>query len=150
MRKERMFNLVILAIVFVSIMSLPQAYASTRKNLPGPQIKPPTVATELISSVSNPSGSCGSFGLTGTYGNVMFGNGHVVVVLQNANPSNTYTVSVDRFTQGACDGSWQSVGSISTDQKGNGLLVQQLNLQLGHDYVFEFRDTQGSLVYATG
>ncbi|MGD0424110.1 MAG: hypothetical protein ABSA92_11720 [Candidatus Bathyarchaeia archaeon] len=53
------------------------------------------------------------------------------------------------MTQGACDGSWQSVGSVNTDQAGNGQLVQKLNLQSGQIYVFEFKDTQGKLVYAT-
>ena len=79
----------------------------------------------------------------------MVWNGNVVVELQDAHPTTTYTVTVDKFTQGACDGSWQSVGSINTDQTGNGLLAQKLKLQTGQSYVFRFIDAQGNLVYAT-
>jgi hypothetical protein len=143
MRKERMFGLLVLAIVAVSILSLPQAYAKAS----GPKTK--KGAMYLISSVSNPSGGCGNFGLTGSYGNVMVGNGAVTILLQDAHPSSKYIVSVDQFSQGACDGSWQSVGSVSTNQVGSGQLVQQLNLQPGQIYVFEFKDAQGGLVYAT-
>ena len=142
MRKERMFSLVVLAIVAVSIMSLPQAYAKA----PG---KANTAVNYRVSSTSNPSGNCGNFGLTGNYGDVRVRTGTVSVLLWNAHPSSTYTVSVDKLTQGACDGSWQSVGSISTDQAGNGQMLQKLSLQYGQWYVFEFKDAQGKLVYAT-
>ena len=144
MRKERMFRILVLAIVTVSILSLPQAYARGGGHY-GARI----TSMYVISSVSNPSASCGSFGLTGEYGNVMVWNGNVIVDLQSAHPSSTYTVSVDKFTQGSCDGSWQSVGSINTDQAGNGLLTQKLNLQSGHGYVFRLVDAQGNLAYAT-
>jgi hypothetical protein len=78
----------------------------------------------------------------------MFGNGQVIADLQSAHPSSTYTVSVDQFTEGACDGSWQSIGSVSTNQMGNGMLVEKFSLQSGQSYVFEFKDAQGNLVYA--
>ena len=142
MRKERMFRLLVLAIVAVSILSLPQAYAKA----PG---KTNTAVHYVISSTSNPSGNCGDFGLAGNYGEVIVRSGVVGVLLLNTHPSSTYTVSVDKLTQGVCDGSWQSVGSISTDQAGNGQLLQKLNLQYGQRYVFEFKDAQGKLVYAT-
>ncbi|MGD0424111.1 MAG: hypothetical protein ABSA92_11725 [Candidatus Bathyarchaeia archaeon] len=80
MRKGNMFRLLLLAIVAVSILSLPQAYAKA----PG---KASTTANYLISSASNPSGSCGDFGLTGTYGDVMVRNGVVFVLLWNAHPA---------------------------------------------------------------
>lgn len=147
MRRERMFRLLVLAIVVMSILSLPQAYAKGPPYAKGTYQNTPVMY--MVSSVSNPSAGCGHLGLTGTYGDVAVGNGRVVVELGNAHSNSTYTVSVDQFTQGACDGSWQSVGSVTTNQAGNGLLVQKLNLQSGHSYVFEFKDAQGNLVYAT-
>ena len=145
MRKERMLSFVMLAVALVTVLSLPQAYAKT--NYPGPQIGPPQTMA-LISSVTNPAGGCGYLGLSGIYGYVEYGNGKLTVGLQNAHPSSTYTVTVAKYSQGSCDGSWQSIGSLSTDHAGNGLLAQKSTLQYGQNYVFEFKDAQGNLVYA--
>jgi len=103
MRKERMFSIVVFAVVLVSTLSLPQAYAA-KKNYPGPQVGPPQTV-ELVSSVTNPTGGCGYLGLSGTYGYVRFGNGKLTVGLQNAQPNSTYMVTVDKYSQGSCDGS---------------------------------------------
>ena len=76
-------------------------------------------------------------------------NRAVIVVLENAHPNSTFAVSVNEFTRGTCVGSWEPVGSVTTDESGKGLLVQKMNLQSGHSYVFRFVDAQGNLAYAT-
>ena len=142
MRRERMFGLLALAIVMISALGVPQGYAK------GSSASPVKSVIQAIRSVSNPSAGCGNLELTELFGEVeMASNGRLIVVLENAHSSSSYAVSVD--AQGTCDGSWQSVGSINTDQAGNGQLVQNLKLNSGHSYVFEFTDAQGNLVYAT-
>lgn len=143
MKEERTLGMIALVIVLVSLLSLAQGYA----NGPNPIITGST--KEAIRSVSNPSGNCINLGLTNYHGSVVISHKHLYVYLYNANPNSAYNVLVGYMSsKNACDGTWQSLGSINTNNAGSGQLIQSFSLS-GHQYVFELRDGQGSAVYAT-
>jgi hypothetical protein len=140
-----MAGIVALAVILASLLGVQLSYAKT--------IAPPggVHTWVLIEAVSNPSGGCTNLGLSGGYGGVtLLPNNVIGVSLQHANPSSTYTVSVGYVqTNGGCDGTWQSVGSVNTNSAGYGTLTQKLKLPSGHSYIFEFNDSSGATVYAT-
>ena len=145
MNKEKMVGIVALAMLLVSLVGIQQGYAKGR----GPLGRPVT-AWVLVGSVSNPSGGCLNLGLNGAYGTVsILPKTGIQISLQHANPSSTYTVSVGYVEPGAGCGAWQSVGSVKTDSVGGGTLAQAFSLPSGFSYVFEFKDSAGSIVYAT-
>ena len=136
-----MAGIVALAVLLVSLVGIQQGYANN--NLPAPISGP-------IESVSDPSGGCLNLGLNGAYGTVTISLSRVSILLQDANPSSTYTVSIGYVqTGGGCDGTWQSVGSVNTDSVGSGTLAQWFRPESGYNYIFEFKDSAGSVVYAT-
>ena len=148
MRKEQIFGAAALVIVMVSLMAMPPGYARQR----GGQLGGHAIGANnrIIQAVSNPSGSCVNLGLGNGHGVVIYTLGRVVVSLQSANPSSTYSVSVGYVRSGgACDGTWQSIGSLSTDAAGNGNLTEPFHLSSGHKYVFELTDGAGTVVYAS-
>lgn len=142
-----MAGIVALAVILASLMGVQLGYAKTI----GRPISPVLHAWTLIESVSNPSGGCVNLGLGGGYGAVtILPNNVIEISLQHANPSSTYTVSVGYVqSNGGCDGTWRSVGSVNTDSAGFGTLAQELSLPSGHSYIFEFNDSSGAAVYAT-
>ena len=145
MNKERMAGIVALAVILASLLGVQLGYAKT--------IAPPGGVHKwaLIEAVSNPSGGCVNLGLSGGYGAVtILPNNVIEISLQHANPSSTYTVSVGYVqANGGCDGTWQSVGSLNTDSLGGGTFAQEFYLPIGYSYIFEFKNSAGSIVYAT-
>lgn len=152
MRKQRMFAMAFLLLVLVSVLSLPQGFAS--KAVAGKQTKPSAYSPQqytyvTVGAVSSPTASCGSLGVNGFYGNVLVTHGKLMIGLTFVNPSSTYSVAVSKSNAfGVCDGTWNSLGSVNTDGTGRGELVQKDGLSSG-SYVFEFTDSAGNLAYAT-
>lgn len=144
LNKGKIAGIVALAMLLVSLVGVQQGYARE-----GAPVLAPHVSQAVIESVSNPSGGCLNLGLDGSYGTVEISPYGLLIYLQHASPSSTYTVSYAYAqTGGACDGTWHSVGSVSTDGLGSGTLGQGLSLASG-SYMFEFKDSAGTTVYAT-
>jgi hypothetical protein len=142
LNKEKMVGIVALAMLLVSLVGIQQGYARQTE-------LPPRPVSALIESVSNPSGGCLNLGLNGGYGTVTISLDHVWIYLQHANPSSTYTISVGYMQTGVGCGAWQSVGSLNTDSLGGGTFAQEFYLPIGYSYIFEFKNSAGSIVYAT-
>ena len=143
MRKARMFPMIFLIMVLVAVLTLPQGFAKNFAN-------GPTWVNVPILGVSNPSGSCGDLGLRGYVGNVGMAGGRLHITLVKASPNNAYSISVGYVSSnGVCDGTWKSFGSIKTDQSGNGLLVPSTSLPSNHQDVLEFTDGSGNVAFAT-
>lgn len=151
MRNRRMFGMIAFTIILLSMLSLPQGFAKMSSG--SPVNRPYNRA--VIESVSDPSGGCvdvsflpNTFTYTDYYGLVTITSVYQTVRLQNAHPNSVYSVSIGYLNGNGCDGTWQSLGSISTDQAGNGYVVQHLNLK-SHQYQVQFKDSNGNVVYAT-
>jgi hypothetical protein len=146
-RKQTIFALACLSLVLVSVLSLPQGFARAVKDH---SPNPPQYSYVTVGAVSSSTGGCTNLELSGFFGDVLVTRGELMMGLIFANPSSsTFTVSVAQIkANGACDGTWKSLGSINTDQAGRGELIQKDGLTSG-SYVFEFRDSAGNLAYAT-
>lgn len=152
MRKESMFGMIAFTIMLLSVLGLPQGFAAN--NAPKPYH---AYNYAPIQSVSNPSASCveltslyDALNNTGNYGLVTITSKSQFVRAQNTNPNSVYSASIGYLnSKSVCDGTWKSLGSITTDQAGNGFLVQNLSLK-SNMYEVELRDSAGNLVYATG
>ena len=147
LNKGKFTGIIALTLILVSLLAFQQGYAIPKKNIsPLGGLHRWT----LVSSVSDPTGDCVDLGLNGGYGNIIIVSNRVVISLQHATPNSAFTISVGyQQTNGGCDGTWQPVGSLNTDNTGSGILVQQLSLPSGHSYIFEFHDSAGNLLYAT-
>jgi len=151
MRKRTIFALACLSLVLVSVLSLPQGFAKITSVRPSSHNS--TQYTDwTVGAVSSSTAGCTNLGLKGFYGDVLVTSGKLIIVLEFVNPSSTYSVSVAQVSQvkgdGACDGTWNSLGTINTGQGGVGGLTQKDKLASGW-YVFEFKDSAGTLAYAT-
>lgn len=144
MDKMRMAGFVTLVIALISLLGIPQGYA---KNIAPPGA--PSFPFAPIGSVTNPSGTCTNLGLAHGFGTVSVARHGYVIYLHNVDPHTSFSVSVGYLQNGVCDGTWQSVGPINTNSSGAGTLQLTLSLTSGHKYVFEFKDSAGTLIYAS-
>ena len=138
--------MIALAIFLVSVAGIPEGYGRDKGYVPGVQVWP----SRVLGSASNPTGDCTNLGLTGSYGVVGITRSGISVSLRGATPSNEYQVLVGHEeSTGSCDGTWQSVGAITTDSLGNGNLSPVVSLPSGRQYVFELKDESGNVAFAT-
>jgi hypothetical protein len=104
-------------------------------------------------AVQSSSASCTNLGLNDHlgHGSVGISQGRIQISLQNSNPNSAYSVSVGyKNSNGGCDGTWQSLGQINTNQAGDGTLTKTLTLPSGHQYIFELSTSSaGNAEYAT-
>ena len=146
MNKGKITGIVVLVILLVCLVRIQQAYAvGHERNMPVPPV------SGLIESVSNPTGNCLNLGLKGWYGTVTISLNRLWIYVRDANPNSTFIVWIGYVQAGGvCNGTWKAVGSVSTDQSGEGTSVQWLSPSSAYTYfVFELRDTSGNVVYAT-
>ena len=146
MKKEKLFGIITLAMVSFTLLGIPQGYASKTVGV----ILTPGWPSRWLKAVSNPTGGCTDLGLQAVHGSVVVARSGLIVTLQGATPNTSYNFLLGyKQSTGTCDGTWQSLGSISTDASGNGSFDQVLTLQSGHQYVFELQDSHGSVAFAT-
>jgi len=144
LKKGRIIGILTLVVLLASLLSVQRGYG-VKSEFPSPTI------SGLIESVSNPSGECLNLGLKGWYGTVTITLSRLWIYLRNAKPNSTYIIWVGYVqTGGLCKGTWLPVGSVSTDETGEGISVQWFYPSGSYSYcVFEFKDSAGNLVYAT-
>jgi len=146
MRKETVLGMIALAIFLVSIAGIPEGYARDKGYVPGVQYWP----TRVLGAPSNPTGDCTNLGLTGGYGVVGITRSGISVSLRGATPNKEYQILVGyEHSTGTCDGTWQPVGAFNTDSLGNGNLSPVVSLPSGRQYVFELKDENGNVAFAT-
>jgi hypothetical protein len=144
-----LFGMTTVAIILLSILISPQAFAAGPGNTR-------TTESAPIQAVTSPSADCTDVGLVPVaftfanyYGIVAISGRFEYVRLENANPNTAYTISLGHLnSNGNCDGTWQSLGSITTDQAGEGYVLQHLSLP-SNPYIIELSDGTGKLAYAT-
>jgi hypothetical protein len=69
------------------------------------------------------------------------------VRLNNAQPNTYYSISVGYLKGAGCDGSWSTVGSVTTDQAGNGVAVTRFKMG-SNPYMVELVDATGNVAFA--
>jgi hypothetical protein len=155
--KQRTIGVIVLAIVMLAALSIPQGFAKhsggapalpaslshyTRANLRG-------VSNAAPASPSSSPASCGDLGFGNKFGTVMFDRTGLIVRLQHASPNTRYSVWLGYKTgSGGCDGSWQQLGWVTTNDSGDGGYAQSLSLS-GTQYQVVVRDATGNTIYAT-
>ena len=156
--KRRMIGVLALTIVVLAALSIPQGYAASKHG-------PPTLGAGInhytrtnLQGVSNAApasptsgpASCGNLGFQGKFGTVMFYSGSLLVRLQHASSDTQYSVWLGYKTSASnCDGSWHELGSLNTNDSGNGGFAQSLTLRSGTQYQVVVRDEAGNTIYAT-
>ena len=155
MRTGRMIAFAMLTIILMSVLSLPLGFAK-QPNLHGPQLAPSKNPTGNLFAASNPSGSCASLKLQAPpLGSAQLAHGQVYVSLQKARPNSSFNVTVVKLGNGENDKSWvcgsssQNIGSITTDQLGNGAISNSFKASSGQSYVVELLDAHSNVIYAT-
>jgi len=156
--KQRTIGVIVLAIVMLAALSVPQGYAASKHGPPvlGAGINHYTranirgVSNAAPASPSSSPASCGDLGFGGKFGTVMFDSGDLIVRLQHASSNTQYSVWIGYKTgSGGCDGSWQQLGWVTTNDSGDGGYAQSLSLRSGTQYQVVVRDATGNTIYAT-
>ena len=155
MRIGRMIAFATLTIILMSVLSLPLGFAK-QPGTHGPPLVPSKNPTGNLFAASNPSGSCASLKLQAPpLGSVQLAHGQVYVSLQKARPNSSFNVTVVKLGNGETNKSWvcgsssQNIGSITTDQLGNGAVSSSFKASNGQSYVVELLDGHGNVIYAT-
>jgi hypothetical protein len=153
--KQRTIGVIVLAIVMLAALSIPQGFARGPGGVPSHGSSPYTranlrgVSNAAPASPSSSPVSCGDLGFGGKFGTVMFDRAGLIVRLQHASPNTRYSVWLGYKTgSGGCDGSWQQLGWVTTNDGGDGGYAQSLNLS-GTQYQVVVRDAAGNTIYAT-